>query len=175
LPPTYSKNSTNGTAAGSYVLHSLNWTDPTSLSGYIFEFDNGNGTFYNNTFVTFSGTQNWSNVSKVVNETMGSNIKWRVYSNDSANQWNSTSIFTYTTTSSSPCTYSGSGNWAILFSDYCNITSNVAAGAGTNTITISGIGEFRTIANITGFKNVNFLGTAGQRSLVYCLNGGCFT
>jgi len=72
----------------------------------------------------------------------------------------------------SSCTYS-SGNWVILFSDYCNITSNVAAGAGVNNITITGIGIFTTTANITGFKNLKFSGTAGQ-STVRCLNAGCF-
>ena len=70
------------------------------------------------------------------------------------------------------CTYT-SGDWNILFSDYCNITSNVVASAGVNNITITGIGIFTTIANITGFKNVRFSGTAGQ-STVRCLNAGCF-
>ena len=70
------------------------------------------------------------------------------------------------------CTYTN-GNWNILFSDYCNITSNVAASAGTNNLTITGIGIFTTTANITGFKNVRFSGTAGQ-STVRCLNAGCF-
>jgi hypothetical protein len=45
--PSYSSNSTNSTAAGSPVLHSLNWTDNIGLSGYIFQFCNGtwNGTY----------------------------------------------------------------------------------------------------------------------------------
>ncbi len=101
-PPQWSQNSTSGTTVGTSVLHSINWTDDLSLSGYIFEFDNGTGTFTNDTFVTFTGTQNWSNVSKTINTTVGSTIRWRVYVNDSsangsANQFNSTSIFSYTT------------------------------------------------------------------------------
>jgi len=39
--PKYYDNSTNSTLAGSDVLHSLNWTDDTGLSGYIFSFYNG--------------------------------------------------------------------------------------------------------------------------------------
>jgi hypothetical protein len=72
------------------------------------------------------------------------------------------------------CTYT-SGNWVIYFEDYCNITSNVAASAGTNNLTINGTGIFTTTANISGFKNIGFYGTPGQTSYVRCLNGGCFT
>lgn len=96
--PKWARNSTNGTGAGTWALHSVNWTDETALSGYIFEFDNGTGTLANSSFVTFSGTQNWSNVTKYVNETVGSTVRWRVFTNDSSNNRNSTSLFTYTTT-----------------------------------------------------------------------------
>lgn len=58
-----------------------------------------NPTFTNDTFVTMSGTQDWSNVSKVVNTTVGSTIKWIVYANDSTNQFNVTDTFAYNTTS----------------------------------------------------------------------------
>lgn len=46
-PPTYSLNQTNSTLAGTWVNHSLYWTDTTNgdvsagLSGYIFQFCNG--------------------------------------------------------------------------------------------------------------------------------------
>jgi hypothetical protein len=74
--------------------------------------------------------------------------------------------------SANTCTYT-SGNWNVLFSDYCNITSTVAAGAGVNNLTITGAGKFTVTANISGFKNYWFWGTAGQ-SNIYCYNGGCF-
>lgn len=69
------------------------------------------------------------------------------------------------------CTYT-SGNWVILFSDYCNITSPVDVGG--NSITITGAGEFRTTANITGWKTLNLSGTEANSYNAYCLNGGCF-
>jgi hypothetical protein len=69
------------------------------------------------------------------------------------------------------CTYS-SGNWNILFSDYCNITSPVDV-AGNN-ITISGIGKFTTTANITGWNTLRMFGTNPNDWNAYCINGGCF-
>ncbi|GAG26647.1 unnamed protein product, partial [marine sediment metagenome] len=98
--PQWSDNSTTSTLAGTYIEHRVRWTD-VGLSGYIFEFDNGTGTFANDSFVVMTGTNNWSNVTKYVNETVGSTIRWRVYANDTASptHWNSTDIFTYNTTS----------------------------------------------------------------------------
>ena len=96
-PPQWFDNLTNSTTGGAYILHSVRWTDDMNLSGYIFEFDNGNGTFYNDSFVTFSGTNNHSNVSRFVNATVDSAIRWRVYSNDSSDAINSTDIFSYNT------------------------------------------------------------------------------
>jgi PGF-pre-PGF domain-containing protein len=95
--PRWFNSSTNSTKSGRYTNYLVNWTDDVALSGYIFEFDNGTGTFGNDTFVTFTGTQNWSNVTKYVNETIGSTIRWRVYANDSLNQLNVTSIQSYNT------------------------------------------------------------------------------
>jgi len=47
----------------------------------------------------FTGTTAWSNATKVINETVGATIKWRVYANDTDNLWNGTSIFSFVTTS----------------------------------------------------------------------------
>lgn len=77
-----------------------------------------------------------------------------------------------TVASANSCTYSGSGNWNILFSDYCNITSPVDVGG--NGITITGAGTFTTTANITGWKTLNLSGTGANSYNAYCLNGGCF-
>ena len=101
-PPQWFDNSTNSTKAGEAVEHRVRWMDGTALSGYIFEFDSGDGGFENDTFVSMTGTANWSNVTKVVNSTQGSTIKWRVYTNDSANQFNVTDIFSYVTTTDTP-------------------------------------------------------------------------
>lgn len=105
-PPQWFSNSTNSTKSGSPVEHRVYWTGDSDFSGYYFSFDNGNGTFINNSFAAISGTTNWTNITKVVNSTVGSNIRWQVYLNDSTNTWNATSIFTYTTTASEPPTHS---------------------------------------------------------------------
>ncbi|MHA2101210.1 MAG: hypothetical protein ACW99A_21300, partial [Candidatus Kariarchaeaceae archaeon] len=100
-PPQWFDNTTNSTSAGEAVEHRVYWTDDITLSGYIFEFDNGTGTFTNDSWVSMPSA-NWSNVTKVVNSTAGSTIRWRVYTNDSINNWNVTDIFQYTTTVDNP-------------------------------------------------------------------------
>lgn len=96
-----------------------------------------------------------------INATYGGNTK-----NDTQ-----TNSINYGSDESDSCTYT-SGDWNVLFSDYCNITSSVV-GDGSNLV-ISGTGVFTTSSNITGFTNITFIGTSGQQSYVYCINGGCF-
>jgi hypothetical protein len=83
----------------------------------------------NASWVSMTGATNWSNVTKVVNSTVGTNIFWCVYANDTGNNWNGTSCanpFNYLTTSAGgdTCTYSGSGNWFIDCKDNCTISSS---------------------------------------------------
>ncbi|MBI2045536.1 right-handed parallel beta-helix repeat-containing protein, partial [Candidatus Pacearchaeota archaeon] len=101
-PPQWSSNSTNSTGRGTPVEHRVYWTDDTALSGYIFSFTNGSVAFVNDSFVSMIGITNWSNVTKVVNSTNNVTIQWKVFSNDSANQWNSTDTFNYLTNNTSP-------------------------------------------------------------------------
>jgi hypothetical protein len=73
-----------------------------STTGY------GNYEFKNDTWVAFTSgmcsapyTDCWSNVTKLVNSTVGATIKWCVYANDTSNNWNSASCsdpFVYLTT-----------------------------------------------------------------------------
>jgi len=65
------------------------------------------------------------------------------------------------------CTYSGSGDWNIDCSDYCNITSNVI-GDGSN-FYASGNGWFKISANISGFTNYRFSNSCKAT----CYGGGC--
>jgi len=99
--PLWSSNSTNSTLAGTLVNHSLIWTDNALLNNYTFSFDNGTGTFVNDSSVSFSGVTNQSWAVQKVNSTVGSTIRWRVYTWDYTGNNNLTSIFTYTTTSAS--------------------------------------------------------------------------
>lgn len=100
--PTYSLNSTNDTHVGSEILHSLQWQDNTNLSGHIFSFDNGTGSFTNDTWVSMTGTLNWSNVTKKVNNTLATTIQWKVYVNDTYDYWNESETYYYTTTNEIP-------------------------------------------------------------------------
>lgn len=95
--PTYSTNSTNATVVSTPCLFSLQWTDETALSGYIFE-TNNTGSLTNDTWTTMSGTTDWSNVTKTLNGTEGAYIEWRVYANDSSDNWNTSQVYSLTTT-----------------------------------------------------------------------------
>ncbi|MEM5871394.1 MAG: hypothetical protein QW051_00810 [Candidatus Aenigmatarchaeota archaeon] len=59
-----------------------------------------NYEFKNDSWIAFEGNpiEAWSNVTKLVNETVGALIKWKIYANDSAGNWNVTDVFYYYTT-----------------------------------------------------------------------------
>ena len=44
----------------------------------------------------------WSNVTKLLNATNGAVVRWRVYANDTSNNWNASQIFSLTTTDVTP-------------------------------------------------------------------------
>ena len=101
-PPTYSLNRTSSTIAGASILHYLNWTDNSDLSGYIFSFDNCTGSLTNSSWTPF-GANTWSNEIRTINSTVDCTIRWCVYANDTFNNWNESSCinpFSYTTSSS---------------------------------------------------------------------------
>jgi hypothetical protein len=152
--PQWSLNSTNSTLNGTSILHNLKWTDETALAGYIFSFDNGTGTLVNDSYVAMTGTTNWSNVSKIVNSTNNSAIRWSVCANDSSNNQNCSSIFTYRTlasVSSNSCTCPASNtNWVIAMTDYCNITS--ACNLGTGNLSFTGAGYCNISNTVTTNK-----------------------
>jgi hypothetical protein len=89
-PPTYSNVGTNTTKAGQPCKFSVKWTDNVGLSSFIFGW-NASGTWRNDTKVTLSGTTAWSNVSKVL-PLADAVIGWRIWCNDTSNNWNNTGI-----------------------------------------------------------------------------------
>jgi len=102
LLPQWSLNSTNATLAGTAIEHRLKWDDNVGLSYAIFSFDNCTGSFQNITGMSLSGNSAWSNFTVVINSTVGCQIRWCVYANDTSGNWNGTSCenpFTYTTSS----------------------------------------------------------------------------
>ena len=70
------------------------------------------------------------------------------------------------------CTYT-SGDWNVLCSDDCSISSPVDVGG--NDIYIAGTGTFSTTADITGYGNLHIEGTDSSNICkVTCSGGGCF-
>ncbi|MCK5473812.1 MAG: hypothetical protein KAI53_00255, partial [Candidatus Aenigmarchaeota archaeon] len=126
--PQYSFNQTNSTEAGEDVLFSLYWEDGTNLAGYIFSFDNGTGTFTNDSYVGMTGTGNWSNATKRINSTVGCTIQWRVYANNTVGNMNVSEIFKFNTIDLSISVHEADNStdkaWSILnipldFNYYC--------------------------------------------------------
>jgi hypothetical protein len=107
IPPKYFDSSTNSTEAGKPVEFRLRWTDNIGLSKFIFSFDNCTGSFVNATegWQPMTGTGNWSNVTKTINSTINCTFQWRIYTNDTGNNWNASEIFSYLSTEPIPPQY----------------------------------------------------------------------
>ena len=130
-PPTYSDVSHNQTVAGEPCLFSCKWSDNVGLSGFIFSW-NASGVWQNDTWTSLSGTSAWANVTKTLPNTVGLVIGYRWYCNDTStnpqNNWNSTPIYTLTTTYSNPPQYSNVGHNTTLATKpvlfYCKWTDD---------------------------------------------------
>ncbi|MCK4634800.1 MAG: DUF2341 domain-containing protein, partial [Candidatus Aenigmarchaeota archaeon] len=51
----------------------------------------------NDTWTQMTGLGNWSNVTKVVNSTVGATIAWKVYANDTVDNWNISDVYSFVT------------------------------------------------------------------------------
>lgn len=91
-PPTYSKNMTSTTSAGSSCEFKLEWNDNYWLNnsgGYIFS-TNNSGTWQNASWIAFTDTpQNATNVN-ILNSIPETVIAWCYYANDTSGNWNNT-------------------------------------------------------------------------------------
>jgi hypothetical protein len=85
-PPSYSSHIANNTVAGERVLFSLEVYDDSGLSGFIFS-TNNSGTWVNDSWTPLSGTQDVIEVMKDLNPATGLMIGWKVYVNDTDNEW----------------------------------------------------------------------------------------
>ncbi|MCK4634767.1 MAG: LamG domain-containing protein, partial [Candidatus Aenigmarchaeota archaeon] len=97
-PPEYWDNSTNSTLAGEPVEFRLRWTCGYELVGYIFSLDNCTGSFENITSGSLSGYEDWSNVTHVINSTIGCTIRWKVYANNTNLDWSTSDEYSFKTT-----------------------------------------------------------------------------
>lgn len=89
-PPEYGNIDISSTDLTSNLTFIVDWTDDQSLSAYTFG-TNITGTWVNQTTSLFSGITNTSSNSqtRLFN---GTSLYWRVYANDTANNWNETGI-----------------------------------------------------------------------------------
>jgi len=92
-PPVWSDAGTNSTVAGQPTLFCVKWSDNIGLSGFIFA-SNNTGNWANDTWTPMSGLTSWSNVTKTLNST-ASWLLWRVWANDTSNNWNDTGIISF--------------------------------------------------------------------------------
>jgi parallel beta-helix repeat protein len=88
----------------------------------------------NDTWASMTGIGNWSNVTKIVNSTVGSTIKWCYYANDTSNNWNGSSCttpFSYLTTSAGV----SDATWNLSMpSNYASWTSISGTAEGSATV-----------------------------------------
>jgi len=137
--PFFSQYSSNNTVAGLTTKHQIYWSDIIGLSGYIFSFNNGTGSFINDSWIQFSGVGNWSNVTKSINSSIGSTIQWKVYANDTYNNWNLTDTYSYITSGSDTCTPPAINNDWIVNDTCLKTTTNINIGTSKLTIGTNGL------------------------------------
>ena len=89
--------------------------------------DNGNGSFYNLSPISFSGLANFSANNYTINASPLTTIRWRVWANDSNNQGNTTQTYSFTATAAS-ASVSSCSNLNLADNIY-NLTSNVSSGS----------------------------------------------
>jgi len=98
IPPTYANSSYSQNINGTPTVFSIDFSD-YSLDSYILSFDNGTGIFVNDSPISMGGALNYqANVTKILNNTVGTLIQWRWYVNDTSGNTNTTPVYNLTTT-----------------------------------------------------------------------------
>jgi hypothetical protein len=179
MPPTYSSVSLNNTVAGEITLFSVYWHDD-ALSGYIFA-TNNTGTWENVSWIAITGNGNWSNVTEILNSTVGVDIGWRIYANDTSNNWNSTGVHVFTTTLQQMPNLVINENW-VNGPDNCTICYNVTnigngmAQAGHNTtLYVGGIEVAHDHVHKVLAPNESYIGCFDDYNWTYAPTGDNIT
>lgn len=116
--PTYSQISHSTTEAGLSCLFKTYWQDETGLSGYIFG-TNNTGSWVNDTWASLSGNPAWSELTKILTTTIGIQVQYRFWANDTSNNWNDTDIQVLTITDTTLPTYSNIAHNTTLANTTC--------------------------------------------------------
>ena len=126
--PTYSNVGVNTTQNGQPCLFHTLWADNVNMSGYIFG-TNNTGAWNNDTWADWTpvGTPKWSNVSKTLNTTKYITIEWRIWANDTSNNWNNTGTQSFMTTFID-CAFIGVNNTVVglatkFYSDWSDLNA----------------------------------------------------
>jgi hypothetical protein len=98
-PPSASNLFLSSTTSSSKTTFTSLWNDDQGLSGggYVFS-TNNTGQWVNASWVPFSFTQSWVNVSLTLNSTVGVVVGFREFANNSLNLWGDSGIYAITTT-----------------------------------------------------------------------------
>lgn len=104
----------------------------------------------------FSGSTNWTNITKTLNSTINANISWYVEATNVDGITNTTNIFSYLTTSGTPtstCTppATTTNDWLVTCSDACNVTG---VNTQAHSLNLTGTGQF----NVTAAGNLTLTG-----------------
>jgi len=94
-PPSWSNNQTNDSDIryGDIVVFNVTWNDDR-LNGWVFE-TNDTGAITNTSLNTTFDSFNRSIIYYAITGTRGTNIFWRVYANDTVENWNVTDKFVF--------------------------------------------------------------------------------
>ncbi len=131
-----STNNTNPLPSAN-VSHNINWTDDTDLDYATLEINSTGASCNiaaNVTNTTISGNVAWSNLTWIPAEACeGKTIGWKQYANDSSNNWNVTTLQTYTVQNVNPTAAFGtnpidnynSSSSSVTFDLSCTDNNNV--------------------------------------------------
>jgi len=135
-PPAYGATSVSTTVAGASALFECVWDDDVSLSYGILSTDES-GSWANRTKVPLLAPHSTLSDSFTLPASVGVVVHYRFYANDTANQWNVTSIRSLTTTSVQTTlpSFTASREGAIVYGSICqfqSVTSAVGAQSDMN-------------------------------------------
>jgi len=127
----------------------INWTD-------VWVIVNSSQEFLNDSSIGFSGTINWSNVTKTISSNVGDTIKWKVHANDTSGNWNNSETFSYVTTSAAEDTCNPASPLTAdhIFDCNDNCSQDATLNANGYNIIWNNAGNYYLEANIENVKNM---------------------
>ena len=142
VPPLFTSNNTNNTAPklSEIIQSNITITEVNSnLSGFVFAWDNGTGTFVNDSFRTLNNniTSATVSVNKTIERTRGITMQWRWHANDSSNNWNVSTTYSLIVANTLPSVASATiNNSNPLDIDDIQCNNGSASDADSDTVTL---------------------------------------